>query len=72
MYTFSPGEHVIWIWKLPDESKKRVSVEVVTYSGNGLTVKLLEDVVDAAGTVLARKDDIQAGILPYEVEDNAG
>jgi len=71
MYSFSPGELVIWVWKLPDESKKRVSAKVLTYGGNGLTVQLLEDVVDAAGTVLARKDDIQTGILPHEVEQNS-
>ena len=70
MYSFAPGETVTWIWKLPDETRKRVPVKVLTYGGNGLKVKLLEDVRDAAGTYLARVDDIQS-ILPYEVEQDA-
>lgn len=67
MYTFTPGEKIIWQWKLPDNSIRRVDAEVITYGGNGLKIKLLEDVIGHNNLILAAKGDIQSGIWPEDV-----
>lgn len=68
MYTFTPGETIIWKWKLPDGSVKLVEAEVITYGGNGLKLKLKQDVIGENGLVLASKSTVQSGIWPEDVE----
>ncbi len=68
MYSFTPGEMIIWTWQLPDGSVKMVKAEVVTYGGNGLKIKLHQDVIGEKDLILASENDIHGGIWPEDVQ----